>query len=209
VRVAENVPIAGLTTLRLGGPARRLVTAEREDELIEAVSTADGPVILIGGGSNLVVADEGFAGTTILVATRGVRIEREGDAAIVTVAAGEPWDDLVARLVDEGLSGVECLGGIPGLVGAVPMQNVGAYGQDVSETIIRVRTWDRDARCVREHDREACRFAYRSSVFRGSDRSVILEVTFRLSVSAEARPIRYAELSRALGSDRAPARVVR
>ncbi len=215
VRVAENVPLAGLTTLRLGGPARRLVTAEREEELVEAVRAADAagePVLLVGGGSNLVVADAGFAGTTVHVATRGVTIERDGDAAIVTAAAGEPWDALVERLVGEGLSGVECLAGIPGLVGAVPMQNVGAYGQDVSETIAAVRTWSRDAARVVVHDPAACRFAYRSSVFRGSDRHVILDVTFRLERSAAARPIRYAELARALGvreGERAPARLVR
>jgi UDP-N-acetylmuramate dehydrogenase len=202
VRVAENVLIARMTTLRVGGPARRLLTVEREDELVRAVCEADAsaePVLVIGGGSNLVVADEGFPGTTVRIATRGIDIVHDGDDAIVTAAAGEPWDDLVARLVGEGLSGVECLAGIPGLVGAVPMQNVGAYGQDVSETIVRVRTWDRDAGAVREHDREACRFAYRSSVFRGSDRNVILDVMFRMPRSAESRPIRYAELARALG----------
>jgi len=125
-----------MTTLRVGGPARKLVTAEREDEIIDTVRAADAAgeaILVVGGGSNLVVADEGFAGTTVLVATRGVTTEQDGDFAMVTAAAGEPWDDLVARLVEDGLSGVECLAGIPGLVGAVPMQNVGAYGQDVSE----------------------------------------------------------------------------
>ncbi|HEY8078048.1 MAG TPA: UDP-N-acetylmuramate dehydrogenase [Labilithrix sp.] len=213
--MAENVAFATLTTLRLGGPARRLVTAESEAELVETVRAADAagePVLLIGGGSNLVVADAGFAGTTVHVATRGVTTSREGDAALVTAAAGEPWDALVARLLDDGLAGVECLAGIPGLVGAVPMQNVGAYGQDVSETIVRVRTWNRDAGRVVERDAAACHFAYRSSAFRGSDRDVILDVTFRLPASDASAPIRYAELARALGvgeGERAPARLVR
>jgi UDP-N-acetylmuramate dehydrogenase len=210
-----------MTTLRVGGPARRLVTAEVEEELVEVVRGADDAgerVLVVGGGSNLLVADDGFDGTAVHVATRGVDVRREGDSALVTAQAGEPWDALVARLVDEGLAGVECLAGIPGLVGAVPMQNVGAYGQDVSETIASVRAWDRGARRVREHDRGACRFAYRTSAFRGSDRHVILDVTFRLSASTESRPIRYAELARALGVPegagararaRAPTRVVR
>ena len=217
VRVAENVPLARMTTLRLGGPARKLLTAEREDEIVEAVRTADAagePVLVVGGGSNLVVADEGFDGTTVHVATSGVdvAVAQDGASVVVTAAAGESWDALVARLVDDGFCGVECLAGIPGLVGAVPMQNVGAYGQDVGETIVRVRTWNRDARVVVVHDREACRFAYRTSAFRGSDRDVILDVTFRLDASAESRPIRYAELARALGvaeGERAPARLVR
>ena len=132
----------------------------------------------------------------------------------VTAAAGEPWDDLVERCVADGLSGVECLAGIPGLVGAVPMQNVGAYGQDVSETIVRVRAWDRAARRVVDFDRAACGFAYRSSVFRGREGHVILAVTFALPVAPDSLsvPIRYAELARALGvaeGERAPLARVR
>lgn len=186
----------------VGGPARTLVTADREEDVLACVQAADAggdPLLVLGGGSNLVVGDAGFAGTALRMATRGIRIEDDGDAAVVTAEAGEPWDDLVAMLVAEGLSGVECLGGIPGLVGAVPMQNVGAYGQDVSETITRVRVWDRDRAAVLDVDREGCAFAYRSSAFRGSDRRVILSVTFRLPRTRESRPIRYAELARALG----------
>ena len=218
VVVVENVPLAPLTTLRLGGPARRLIAPEREHDLIEAVraiddSEDDGRLLVLGGGSNLVVADEGFDGTVLRMTTRGVHVADASDGVrLVTAAAGEPWDELVARCVSEGLSGVECLAGIPGLVGAVPMQNVGAYGQDVSETIVRVRTWDRAARRIVDFDREACGFSYRSSVFRGSDGYVILDVTFALPASDQSVFIRYAELARALGvreGERAPLARVR
>jgi UDP-N-acetylmuramate dehydrogenase len=187
------VRLANHTTLRVGGPARRFVVAEREPDLVDALRE-DGPLLVLGGGSNLLVAEAGFDGTVVKIATRG--IDREGDT--LTVSAGEVWDDLVATCVSEGLSGVEALSGIPGLVGAVPMQNVGAYGQDVSETIVRVRTWDREAREIVVFDREACRFAYRSSVFRGKDRHVILDVTFALERSPLAKPVRYAELAKGL-----------
>ena len=150
--------------------------------------------MVLGGGSNLLVADAGFEGTVLKIATRA--IDRDGDT--LTVAAGEVWDDFVATCVSESLSGVEALSGIPGLVGATPMQNVGAYGQDVSETIVRVRTWDRDEQKVVVFDRDACGFAYRSSVFRGKDRHVILDVTFALERSPLAKPIRYAELAKGL-----------
>jgi len=203
VLVVENVPLAPLTTLRLGGPARRLITPDREEEVIEAVTAVDGRgerLLVLGGGSNLVIGDDGFDGTVLRMRHRGFDVESSSaDRVLVTAAAGEPWDELVTRCVGEGLAGVECLGGIPGLVGAVPMQNVGAYGQDVSETIVRVRTWDRAARRVVDFEREACRFAYRSSVFRGRDGHVILSVTFAMTRSSTGSPVRYAELARALG----------
>ncbi len=202
VRVAENASLADRTTLRVGGPAKRLVTAESEAQLVEAVSSADArgePVLVLGGGSNLVVADEGFPGTVILVATRGIDVVREDARALVTVAAGEPWDSLVEFATSHELSGIECLAGIPGLVGAVPMQNVGAYGQEVKDVIVRVRTWDRAERRVVDFAVDACGFAYRSSIFRGKSRHVVLSVTFAFERSASSRPIRYAELSQALG----------
>jgi UDP-N-acetylmuramate dehydrogenase len=203
VVVVENVLLASMTTLRLGGPARRLVAPDRETDVIEAVREIDaqrGRLLVVGGGSNLVVSDEGFDGTVLRMSTRGIDVVEGGAGTrLVTAAAGELWEDLVARCVAEGLEGVECLAGIPGLVGAVPMQNVGAYGSDVSETIVRVRTWDRAARRVVDFDRAACGFAYRSSVFRGSDGHVILAVTFALPESGLSAPIRYAELARALG----------
>ncbi|HSO33444.1 MAG TPA: UDP-N-acetylmuramate dehydrogenase [Labilithrix sp.] len=211
MRVAENVPLAELTTLRLGGPARRLVAPEREQDVIDTVRALDARaerLLIVGGGSNLVVGDAGVDGTVLHMATRGIELAPAPDGTVhVTAAAGEPWDDLVARVVAEGLAGMECLAGIPGLVGAVPMQNVGAYGQDVSETIVSVRTWDRAARRVALFDRAACRFAYRSSVFRGHEGHVILGVTFALAKRATSMPLRYAELTRALGvaaGERAP-----
>lgn len=226
MRVSENASLRSSTTFRLGGAARRLVEAERESEVLETVAEVDGrgePLLVLGGGSNLVVSDDGFPGTVLRMATRGIDTasgsSRSGSGSgagpehlLVTACAGEPWDDFVTKTVSEGLSGVECLAGIPGLVGAVPMQNVGAYGQDVSETIVRVRTWDRSARRVVDFDRAACRFSYRSSVFRGREDHVILAVTFELARSPESAPIRYAELARALGvaaGARAPASLVR
>lgn len=220
VRVVENVPLASLTTLKLGGPARRMIAPDREQDVIEAVHEIDakqGRLLVLGGGSNLVVGDDGFDGTVLRMVTRGIDVATSSgaggpDVAHVTAAAGEPWDELVARCVADGFSGVECLAGIPGLVGAVPMQNVGAYGQDVSDTIVRVRTWDRVARRVVDFDRAACRFAYRKSVFRGSEGYVILAVTFALPKSTASAPVRYAELARALGvreSESAPLARVR
>ena len=192
--------LADYTTVRLGGPARAFVRAETEDELTDAVRSADAAgeqVLILGGGSNLVVADEGFDGTVIQVATRGVR---RGDThGELTVAAGEEWDGVVARTVAEGLAGLECLSGIPGLTGATPMQNVGAYGQEVADTITRVRVWDRDAAEVLEIPAAECGFGYRTSRFRGSARFAVLSVTFALAAQARSAPVRYAELAAALG----------
>jgi UDP-N-acetylmuramate dehydrogenase len=199
----EQVNLAGYTTLRVGGPARRFVGVAEEEDLLSAVRGADKegePVLVLGGGSNLVVADAGFPGTVVHVATRGLAHEAVGDGRIsVRVQAGEDWDSFVAHCVDEELSGIECLSGIPGRVGASPIQNIGAYGQDVSETITEVRAYDRVRGEVVTLDRAACSFAYRNSVFKGSDRHVVLEVTFCLADHRGSRPIRYAELARALG----------
>ena len=192
--------LADYTTVRLGGPARGFVRAGTDDELIDAVRTADAagePVLILGGGSNLVVSDQGFDGTVIQVATRGVT--RDAGPGVLTVAAGEEWDAVVARTVAEGLAGLECLSGIPGLVGATPIQNVGAYGQEVAETITRVRVYDRVTGDVRQMPNELCGFAYRTSRFRGSDRFVVLSVTFDLAVQVLSAPVRYAELAAALG----------
>jgi UDP-N-acetylmuramate dehydrogenase len=198
----ENVPLAPMTTLRIGGPARRLLEATTDDALVRAITDADArgePVLVLGGGSNLVVGDAGWDGLVVHVATRGVDAREETDRVMLDVAAGEPWDDLVARCVDARYSGVECLSGIPGLVGATPIQNVGAYGQDVSESIARVRVLDRRAREVRDVAARDCGFAYRASAFKGDARFVVLGVTFVLARRDESAPIRYAELARALG----------
>jgi len=194
------VRLADYTTIRLGGPARGFVRAGTEDELIDAVRSADAagePLLILGGGSNLVVSDEGFDGTVIQVATRGVT--RDAGPGVLTVAAGEEWDAVVARTVAEGLAGLECLSGIPGLAGATPIQNVGAYGQEVAETITQVRVYDRVTGDVSEMPNERCGFAYRTSRFRGSDRFVMLSVTFGLAVQVLSAPVRYAELAAALG----------
>ena len=144
--------LSELTTLRLGGPAERYLEANTEEEVVDAVRE-DGPLLILAGGSNVVVADEGFAGTVLRIATRGVA--REG--TMLEVAAGEDWDALVASCVAEGLAGVECLAGIPGSVGATPIQNVGAYGQEVAETIVAVRVLDRIRGSVEELPPAACR----------------------------------------------------
>ena len=192
--------LADYTTVRLGGPARGFVRAGTEDELIDAVRAADaagGPVLILGGGSNLVVSDEGFDGTVVQVATRGV--SRDTGPGGLTVAAGEDWDAVVARSVAEGLAGLECLSGIPGLTGATPIQNVGAYGQEVAETITAVRVYDRVTGDVLDIPNERCDFGYRTSRFRGAGRFVVLSVTFRLAVQELSAPVRYPELAATLG----------
>jgi UDP-N-acetylmuramate dehydrogenase len=208
--LCEQVNLAGYTTLRLGGPARRFVEATTDDEIIRTVRRAEAAgeeILVLGGGSNLVVADAGFPGTVVHVATRGVTMRHDGGRVLVRAQAGEEWEPFVARCVDEGLAGVECLSGIPGRLGATPIQNVGAYGQEVSETIIEVRAYDRERGEVVTLDRDACRFSYRDSVFKGADRYVVLEVTYALESADLSGPVRYAELARSLGvetGDRVP-----
>jgi len=191
--------LSELTTLKLGGPAGRLVEARSEAELVALVRTADAArddLLVLAGGSNLVVADAGWSGTVVRVATRGV----ERDSSTLAVQAGEPWDPFVAACVEDGLAGLECLSGIPGSVGATPIQNVGAYGQEVAETIVSVRVLDRVTGEVTTLDAEACAFTYRSSAFkRDPGHWLVLAVTFALERSETSKPIRYAELARALG----------
>jgi UDP-N-acetylmuramate dehydrogenase len=214
---ARHPTLADHTTLRLGGPADEWFRATTEQELVEAVSAADRegrPVLLLGGGSNLVVADQGFPGLVVEIATRGVRVETDTcGGAFVTVEAGEDWDALVARAVAEGWVGVEALAGIPGLVGATPVQNVGAYGQEVSDTIARVRTFDRVQRRIRTFAAGDCGFGYRSSRFKADPaRFLVLSVTFQLRFGDLGATLRYAELARTLGVEpgqRAPSAEVR
>ncbi len=213
--------LADHTTLRLGGPVGALVTASTEQEVVEAVTAATAagePLLVLGGGSNLVVADEGFPGTVVRVATRGVRPDTEDDDAscggvLVRVAAGESWDGLVATAVERGWVGIEALAGIPGLVGATPIQNVGAYGQEVAQTIASVRVWDRQLGGVRTFANADCGFGYRHSRFKADpDRHVVLEVTFQLRQGDLGAPVQYAELARTLGvepGERAPLADVR
>jgi UDP-N-acetylmuramate dehydrogenase len=214
VQEHSQVPLAGLTTLRLGGPARRLLVADTEDEVVEAVRAADTdsePLLVLGGGSNLVVADEGFDGTVLQVATRGVAVAALAEHAL-QVEAGVDWDHVVRLTVDEGYAGLEALSGIPGRVGAAPIQNVGAYGQEVAQTVGWVRALDRSTHDVVLLGPEECGFGYRDSVFKRSDRYVVLAVAFALEHSRRGAPVRYAELARRLGvevGERVPATDVR
>lgn len=211
------VRLADLTTLRLGGPARELVRATTERTLLDAVRRADRagtPLLVMAGGSNLVVADAGFAGTVVRVETTGVRADTDScGGAMVTVAAGEPWDPFVERAVTRGWVGLEALSGIPGSVGATPVQNVGAYGQEVADTIASVRCWDRADDVQRTFAAGDCGFGYRTSRFKQvPQRFVVLTVTFQLRLGDLSAPVRYPELARTLGVDvgaRAPMSEVR
>ena len=193
--------LAGLTTLRLGGPARRVVEVVDEQEIGQIVregQNAADRILVLAGGSNVVVADAGFDGTVLLLRTSGMTVLPDGDGVLVTVAAGEQWDDVVARAVGEGWSGLEPLSGIPGSAGATPIQNVGAYGREVAEMVTGVRILDRrtgEISVVRPAD---CGFGYRTSVFKHSERWIVLDVTFRLPLSKQSAPVRYAELAAAL-----------
>jgi UDP-N-acetylmuramate dehydrogenase len=197
VHARADIPLSELTTLRLGGAARWLLEPTTDEEIVEALRAAVGPVLVMAGGSNLVVADEGLEGTVVRIVSGGVAVRDDR----VTVAAGEPWDAFVAWCVDKGLAGVECLSGIPGSTGATPIQNVGAYGQEVSQTISSVRVYDRARDAVTELTPAECGFGYRTSALKGSDRYVVLAVVFELERSAAPRPIRYAELARAVGAE--------
>jgi UDP-N-acetylmuramate dehydrogenase len=209
-------PLAAYTTLRLGGPAGILTVATEPDQAVDTVRSAASegrPVLVLAGGSNLVVGDAGFPGEVVLLRTRGVRVvQAQAESVVLRVAAGEVWDDLVEYAVGQGWSGIECLSGIPGSAGATPIQNVGAYGQEVAHTIVAVHAYDRKRDAVREMSPAECAFAYRSSVFKHSDRYLVLSVDFRLAVSPDSAPIRYAELARNLGveaGDRVPLRQAR
>ncbi|MEV5351734.1 UDP-N-acetylmuramate dehydrogenase [Streptomyces sp. NPDC052693] len=204
----HDAPLAPLTTFRLGGPATRLVTATTDDEVIAVVRDADEtgtPLLVIGGGSNLVIGDKGFDGTALVIATRGFSL----DGTRLELAAGEVWTDAVARTVEAGLAGIECLAGIPGSAGATPIQNVGAYGQEVSATITEVVAYDRRSGETVTLSNDDCAFSYRHSRFKsGPERYVVLRVRFALEdADGLSAPLRYAETARALGvepGDRVP-----
>ena len=212
-----DVPLADLTTLRVGGPARRLIAVATESELVDCIRELDAqeePALILGGGSNLLVADAGFEGTVVKIETRGVQADVSGcSGAILSVAAGEDWDALVVCTLEEDFVGLEAMSGIPGLVGATPMQNVGAYGAEVADSIETVRTYDRKNHEIRTFAAADCGFSYRSSRFKTeAGRYVIVSVTLQLRLGSMSRPIRYPELARALGvemNSRAPARAVR
>ena len=209
--------LANHTTLRVGGPAREMITIDTEAELVETVRTLDArgePLLILGGGSNLLIGDAGFDGTVIKIATRGVDEDTAAcSGAVVTVSAGEPWDPLVGYAIEREWSGLEAMSGIPGLVGATPIQNVGAYGAEVSELISTVRTFDRSTGQIKTLFPIECGFGYRTSRFKSDPgRFLVLSVTFQLRLGSMSQPIRYLELARALGIEvgqRAPASEVR
>lgn len=211
----RDAPLAPLTTLRLGGRAGRLLTAFAEDALVDAVRAADAaatPLLVLGGGSNVVLPDAGVP-VAVRVAVHGLSVRRDGERVLLTVAAGEDWEGLVALCVAEGLVGVEALSGIPSSVGASPVQNIGAYGQDVSQTVTAVRALDRRTGEVVELAGADCRFAYRDSVFKQqAGRWLVLAVTFALVPGELSAPVGYAELARTLDvqlGERAPLADVR
>lgn len=196
--------LSGYTTLRLGGPAHRFVTVGTDSDLIDAVRAGDGagePLLLLGGGSNLVVADQGFDGTAVRIATSGLEYTREtgADTVYLDAAAGQDWDGVVADTVAAGLGGLECLSGIPGMVGATPIQNVGAYGCEISELLVSARVYDRTTGSVDLLGPDDLDFAYRTSALKGTDRGVVLGVRFALHRDGLSRPVRYGELARTLG----------
>jgi UDP-N-acetylmuramate dehydrogenase len=203
--------LGAYTTLRLGGRAGTLTVVSETDDAVATVRNAAAhgeTTLILAGGSNVVIGDAGFDGRVVLLRTQGVReVARDAGHVTVRVAAGEPWDAFVARTLSMGLSGIECLSGIPGSAGATPIQNVGAYGQEVADTIVAVHAYDRVTDRVVAMEAAECGFAYRTSVFKHNDRWVVLEVDFRLALSDESAPIRYAELARQLGveaGDRVP-----
>lgn len=187
MEIEENIPLAPLTTLKIGGPARYFVRASSEEELIEAVayaSTHSLPLFVLGGGSNILVSDAGFDGLVIQIAIRGISASDHGSFA---VGAGEDWDGFVEHAVNHNFAGIECLSGIPGLVGGTPVQNVGAYGQEVSTTIRVVRCFDRTTQTIAELANEGCGFSYRRSIFNSTerDRYIVLSVEFGLVPEGE------------------------
>jgi UDP-N-acetylmuramate dehydrogenase len=191
-----------LTTLRLGGPIRHLEPARTTSEVVDAVRTADAagePLLIVGGGSNLVAADAGWDGVVVRVESTGVEVRTHDDVVCVTADAGVVWDELVARSVAAGWCGLAAMSGIPGLTGATPVQNVGAYGSEVADSIVELQVLDRHSAAVRPFTPQQCGFAFRTSAFKHSDRFVVLDVTFRLRRSPDSVPVRYAELARRLG----------
>ena len=199
MQVLRAVRLADLTTLGVGGVVDRVIEVEDAAELVTAVREADEagrPLLLLGGGSNVVAPDDGWDGDVVAVRTRG--IERTGGRLVVQ--AGEPWDEVVAYAVGHQLAGIEAMSGIPGSTGATPVQNVGAYGQEVAQTITAVRVYDRAEKSERTLTPDACGFAYRNSrLKREPGRFVVLDVTFELDESPMSRAIGYAELARKLG----------
>ncbi|NDK89263.1 UDP-N-acetylmuramate dehydrogenase [Gordonia desulfuricans] len=200
----HGVPLAGLTTLRVGGPARALIRCAQTRDLVEEIAAADAagePVLIIGGGSNLLISDDGFPGTAIVVGSSRIEFGtgRESGRAHVTADAGVVWDDLVARTVAEGYGGLECLSGIPGSTGATPVQNVGAYGVEVADILRSVQVLDRRAGNLRWVSPNELGLGYRTSRLKHRDEMVVVAVSFWLNDDRLSRPLRYRELSESMG----------
>jgi UDP-N-acetylmuramate dehydrogenase len=194
------VPLSGYTTLRVGGPATRFVSAGSAEEVAAAVLGAQDRLLVLGGGSNLVISDDGFDGTVVRVANLGSKIDSLGDGRVaLTVEAGEDWDAVVCQTVEAGLGGLECLSGIPGSVGATPVQNVGAYGVEIAQLLISVDLLDRASGEVRTLAADELGLGYRTSMLKNTERAVVLRVRFELADGGLSAPIRYTELARVLG----------
>ena len=190
------------TSLRVGGPAKNFVSVATEDEIIAAIEAAgDAPILILGGGSNVLVSDQGFDGTVIHIANNQAQSEVDAcSGATLTIGAGENWDEFVAATIARGFAGLETLSGIPGTVGAAPIQNIGAYGHEVAEFITRVRTYDRVAKAVKTFTNSECEFEYRNSIFkRTPGRYIVLSVQFQIRRGEISTPITYAELAQKLG----------
>lgn len=190
------------TSLRVGGPADNFVEVGTETEIIAAIEAAgNSPVLILGGGTNVLISDKGFNGTVIRIKNNALQAEVDAcSGATLTIGAGEDWDEFVATTIERGFAGLETLSGIPGTVGAAPIQNIGAYGHEVSEFITRVRTYDRTAKAIKTFTNAECNFAYRNSRFKEEPgRYVILEVQFQLRIGTTSTEITYAELAKKLG----------
>lgn len=190
------------TTLRVGGPAANFVRASNESEIIEAIKNAgEQPLLILGSGSNVLISDTGFPGTVIKIENNQLTADVDAcSGATLNIGAGEDWDVFVKTTIDRGWAGLETLSGIPGTVGASPIQNIGAYGHEVSEFIMRVRTFDRQSKAIKTFTNDECQFTYRNSLFKKQPgRFVILEVQFNLRRGEMSDPITYEELAKELG----------
>jgi UDP-N-acetylmuramate dehydrogenase len=210
--IQENVSLAPLTTFRIGGPARYFIEVLTEEALQDAVHFAKEkqlPLFVLGDGSNLLVSDSGFAGLVVKAGIRGVEWDTDRDKTVIHAGAGEEWDQVVAVCVERELSGIECLSGIPGSVGGTPVQNVGAYGQEVSDVLVTVRAYDRQNDQIVNLSRDQCRFAYRTSLFNTTarERYIILRVTCALTKGG-APSIRYPDLQREFENEPETARTL-
>jgi UDP-N-acetylmuramate dehydrogenase len=207
--------LSDFTSLHVGGPARDFIEVATEAEIIAALEAAgDSPILILGGGTNMLISDSGFAGTVIHISNNQVKEEIDAcSGATLTIGAGENWDDFVASTIERGFAGMETLSGIPGTVGAAPIQNIGAYGHEVGEFITRVRTYDRQSKALKTFTNSECNFSYRNSIFKSEPgRYVVLDVAFQLRIGEISEPITYAELATKLGieiGERAPVKKVR